>query len=89
MSRYSRAADLARQLVDERRRNMPNRVQDISKQVLRTPRPGGLVAAGQAMRNIARSDAVGMGAGALLAGGGAMLLSQSRNKLGRICQSAD
>ena len=93
MSRYSRAADLARQVLGTNRasrnqqyldRMLPGRARDISEQVLRTPRPGGLVAAGQAMRNIARSDAVGMGAGALLAGGGAMLLSQTDpNDLGR------
>jgi len=66
---------------------MPNRVQNISEQVLRTPTinsPGGLVAAGQAMRNIARSDAVGMGAGATILGGGAFALSQTDpNDLGR------
>ena len=32
------------------------------------------------MRNIAQSDVVGMGAGALLAGGGAMMLSQTDPK---------
>lgn len=98
MSRYSRAADLAKKVLGTDRgarnkelmqqmrmdRMLPGRAQNISEQVLRTPRPGGLVAAGQSMRNIAQSDAVGMGAGALLAGGGAMMLSQTDpNDLGR------
>ena len=87
MSRIARAQELARQLVDANKRKMPNRVQNISEQVLRTPTinsPGGLVAAGQAMRNIARSDAVGMGAGATILGGGAFALSQTDpNDLGR------
>ena len=64
-------------------RNIPGSYKNIAETVLKTPspRPGGLV---DAARAVGRSDAVGMGAGALLAGGGVMMLSQTDpNDLGR------
>ena len=93
MSRIRRAQELAEQVLGTNRasrnqqyiRNIPqNRARNLAQQVLKTPRRGGLVAAGQSMRNIANSDAVGYANAALLAGGGAMLLSQTDpNDLGR------
>jgi len=88
MSRIARAQELAKQVLGTNRnvrnqqilgRNMPPRMQGISQSVL--GQPGGLTSAARA---VGRSDAAGMGAGALLAGGGAMLLSQTDpNDLGR------
>ena len=103
MSRYMRAAELAKQVLGTNRnvrnqqimgrdipsrtggltapsialgRDIPGRAQNLAKTVLKTPspRPGGLVAAGQAL---ARSDAVGRGAGAAIGVGGALVLSQT------------
>ena len=88
MSRIARAQELAKQVLGTNRnvrnqqilgRNMPPRMQGISQSVL--GQPGGLTSAARA---VGRSDVAGMGAGALLAGGGAMLLSQTDpNDLGR------
>ena len=110
MSRITRAAELAKQVLGTNRnvrnqqimgrdipgrtgglpapsialgRNMPGSYKNIAETVLRTPssRPGGLTSAARA---VGRSDAAGMGAGALLAGGGVMMLSQTDpNDLGR------
>ena len=85
MSRYMRAAELAKQVLGTNRnvrnqqimgRDIPGRAQNLAKTVLKTPspRPGGLVAAGQAL---ARSDAVGRGALAAIGVGGALVLSQT------------
>jgi len=88
MSRIARAQELAKQVLGTNRnvrnqqilgRNMPPRMQGISQSVL--GQPGGLTSAARA---VARSDAVGRGAGALLAGGSVMMLSQTDpNDLGR------
>ena len=95
MSRIRRAQELAKQVLGTNRasrnqqyiRNIPqNRARNLAEQVLKTPitRPGGLVAAGQAMKNAARSDAVGRSAGAIIATGGTVALSQTDpNDLGR------
>tara|TARA_R110001599_G_scaffold331976_1_gene547023 strand:- start:53 stop:913 length:861 start_codon:yes stop_codon:yes gene_type:complete len=80
-----RAAELAKQVLGTNRnvrnqqimgRDIPGRAQNLAKTVLKTPspRPGGLVAAGQAL---ARSDAVGRGALAAIGVGGALVLSQT------------
>jgi hypothetical protein len=86
MSRFTRAAELAKKVLgtDRNLRNqeikmdrmLPNRVQNLAETVLKTPspRPGGLV---DAARAVGRSDAVGMGAGAAILGGGAFALSQT------------
>lgn len=88
MSRIARAQEIAKQVLGTNRnvrnqqilgRNMPPRMQGISQSVL--GQPGGLTSAARA---VARSDVAGMGAGALLAGGGVMMLSQTDpNDLGR------
>ena len=88
MSRIARAQELAKQVLGTNRnvrnqqilgRNMPPRMQGISQSVL--GQPGGLTSAARA---VGRSDVAGMGAGALLAGGGVMMLSQTDpNDLGR------
>jgi len=95
MSRIARAQELAKQVLGKSRpggltapsialgRNMPGSYKNIAETVLRTPspRPGGLTSAARA---VARSDVAGMGAGALLAGNGVMMLSQTDpNDLGR------
>ena len=86
MSRYTRAAELAKKVLGTNRnlrnqeikmnRMLPNRAQNLAETVLKTPsiRPGGLV---DAARAVGRSDAVGMGAGAAILGGGALVLSQT------------
>ena len=64
-------------------RNIPGSYKNIAETVLKTPspRPGGLV---DAARSVARSDAVGRGAGATILGGGVFALSQTDpNDLGR------
>ena len=97
-TKIPRAAKLAKQVLGTNRnmrnrqiamdRMLPGRAQNISEQVLRTPR-GGLVDAGQVMARsnaaaMARSNAVGMGPGAIMLGGGALVLSQTDpNDLGR------
>jgi hypothetical protein len=88
MSRIARAQEIAKQVLGNNRnvrnqlilgRNMPPRMQGISQSVL--GQPGGLTSAARA---VGRSNAAGMGAGALLAGGGVMMLSQTDpNDLGR------
>ena len=110
MSRITRAAELAKQVLGTNRnvrnqqimgrdipgrtggltapsialgRNIPGSYKNIAETVLRTPspRPGSITSAARA---VGRSDAAGMGAGALLAGGGVMMLSQTDpNDLGR------
>jgi len=88
MSLIARAQEIAKQVLGNNRnvrnqlilgRNMPPRMQGISQSVL--GQPGGLTSAARA---VGRSNAAGMGAGALLAGGGVMMLSQTDpNDLGR------
>ena len=67
--------------LNELDRKLPGGFEKFSKTVLAKSRPGGLV---DAARAVARSDAVGRGAGATILGGGAFALSQTDpNDLGR------
>ena len=108
MSRIARAAELAKKVLgtDRNLRNqeikmnrmLPGRAQNLAETVLKTPspRPGGLVAAGQAMRGVGRRLTApisplerGLMAGGIGTGIGLVLSETDPNDLGRSLAKID
>jgi len=108
MSRIARAQELAKKVLGTNRnlrnqeikmdRMLPNRAQNLAETVLKTPspRPGGLVAAGQAMRGVGRRLTApisplerGLMAGGIGTGIGLVLSETDPNDLGKSLAKID